>query len=134
MTKNENQGPVDQDGRPLIEKIGTVELDLTEVNPVVFKGRLYRFEYIRGNETTTPYYGNELGHAYSRFVDCETGEAQEVSITPAVTARYKTVYDGFFEKLATFARQHNAGLLQLNVDERVVPQLAHLFESGAYSV
>ena len=74
MQDNQTTPPVDQDGRPLIEKLGTVELDLTEVNPVVFKGRLYRFEYIRGSETTTPYYGNKLGHAYSRFVDHETGE------------------------------------------------------------
>ncbi len=69
-----------------------------------------------------------------RLVDCETGDAQEVSITPAITARYQAVYDTFCGKLTTFARQRNAGLLQLNVEERVVPQLAHLFESGAYTV
>ena len=74
MRKNENRGPVDRDGRPFIHKLGTIELDLTEVNPVVFKGRLYRFEYIRGNETTNPYYANELGKPYFRFVDHATGE------------------------------------------------------------
>ncbi len=68
-----------------------------------------------------------------RLVDCETGEAQEVSITPAVTARYQAVYDEFCNKLATFARRRDAGLLQLDVEKRVVPQLAHLFESGAYT-
>ncbi len=40
MNRNENSGPLDQDGRLLIHKLGTIELDLTEVNPVVFKGKL----------------------------------------------------------------------------------------------
>src|SRR6185503_13014949 len=40
-------GPTDKDGRPLIQKLGTVDLDLVETTPVVFKDRLWRFEWVR---------------------------------------------------------------------------------------
>lgn len=56
--------------RPHIIKHGTVDIDLVEANPVVFKGRLYRFEWVRKQ-----YWANETGRAYCRFVDYETGEA-----------------------------------------------------------
>jgi len=53
---------------PCIQKLGTIDCDLVETNPVVFKGRLYRFEYVRTN-----YAGNTTGDSYFRFVDHETG-------------------------------------------------------------
>ena len=40
-------GPLDADGRPLIRKLGTIDLDLVETTPVVFGNRLYRFEWVR---------------------------------------------------------------------------------------
>ena len=61
--------PTDPQGRPLIEKIGTIDCDMVETTPVVFKGRLYRFEYVRSN-----YWNNKTGDSYFRFVDHETGE------------------------------------------------------------
>ena len=61
--------PVDSQGRPLIRKLGTIDCDLVETTPVVFRGKLYRCEWVR-----TSYEGNELGENYSRLVDVRTGE------------------------------------------------------------
>lgn len=55
--------------KPVIRKLGTVECDLVEATPVVFRGRLYRFDYVRQG-----YAGNTTGDSYFRFVDHETGE------------------------------------------------------------
>ena len=64
--------------KPQIKKIGTVDCDLVETNPVVFKDRLYRFEYVRAG-----YAYNDTGDAYFRLVDRETGEP-----TPAFAHGY----------------------------------------------
>ena len=64
------RGPIDGLGRPQIIKHGTVDIDLVETNPVVFRGRLYRLECVRER-----YWANETGRTYSRFVDYETGDA-----------------------------------------------------------
>ena len=55
--------------KPLIEKLGTIDRGLVETTPVVHRGRLYRFEYVRAT-----YHANETGDSYFRFVDCESGE------------------------------------------------------------
>jgi hypothetical protein len=55
--------------KPVIRKLGTIDCDLVETTPVVFKGRLFRFEYVRER-----YAGNTTGDSYFRFVDWETGE------------------------------------------------------------
>jgi len=52
-----------------IKKLGTIDCDLVETNPVVFKNRLYRFEYVRPG-----YAYNDTGDSYYRFIDHETGE------------------------------------------------------------
>ena len=62
--------PVDEAGRPLIKKLGTIDCDLVETTPVVFRGRLYRFEYVHDN-----YKQNRTGSTYFRFVDVESGRA-----------------------------------------------------------
>ena len=62
--------PVDSQGRPLIRKLGTIDCDLVETTPVVFRGQLYRCEWVR-----TSYKGNELGENYSRLVNVSTGRA-----------------------------------------------------------
>lgn len=59
-------GPV----RPEIRKLGTLDLDMVEATPVVFKDRLHRFEYVRKD-----YRANATGDSYFRFIDAETGEA-----------------------------------------------------------
>ena len=61
--------PVDDAGRPRIVKLGTIDCDLVETTPVVFKKRLYRFEWVRKG-----YWNNKLGDDYFRFVDHATGE------------------------------------------------------------
>jgi len=50
--------------KPFIKKLGTIDLDLVETSPVVFKNRLYRFEYVRPG-----YWNNKTGDSYFRFVD-----------------------------------------------------------------
>jgi len=53
-----------QDARPVIKKVGTIDHLMVETTPVVFKNRLYRFEYVRDN-----YHTNKSGVAYFRFID-----------------------------------------------------------------
>jgi len=56
--------------RPEIRKLGTLDLDMVEATPVVFKDRLHRFEYVRKD-----YKANTTGDSYFRFIDVETGKA-----------------------------------------------------------
>ena len=56
--------------RPPIRKLGTLDLDMVETTPVVFRDRLYRFEYVRPG-----YQANKTGDSYFRFIDVETGKA-----------------------------------------------------------
>jgi hypothetical protein len=62
-------GPLDAKGRPRIEKLGTIDCDLVETTPIVWKDRLYRFEWVRKE-----YRGNTTGKPYFRLVDHDTGE------------------------------------------------------------
>lgn len=55
--------------RPVIEKRGTLDCDMVETTPVVFNGRLYRFEYVRAKY----YEPNTTGDSYFRFVDVAAG-------------------------------------------------------------
>jgi len=64
--------PVDPAGRPLIQKLGTIDLDLVECTPVVFRGKVYRFEWVRKS-----YLGHSLDESwaqdgYFRFVEHST--------------------------------------------------------------
>ncbi len=56
--------------RPTIKKLGTIDLLMVETTPVVFKDRLYRFEYVRDN-----YHANKTGASYFRFIDVATDKA-----------------------------------------------------------
>jgi len=58
----------DEPRRPSIRKLGTLDLDMVESTPVVFRDRLYRFEYVRPGYTA-----NKTGDSYFRFIDVETG-------------------------------------------------------------
>jgi len=62
-------GPIDAQERPLIRKLGTIDLDLVETTPVVFGGRLYRLEWVREG-----YWNNQRKTNYFRFVEHATGE------------------------------------------------------------
>ena len=72
--------------RPLIVKLGTIDVDLVETTPVVFKGKLYRYEYVRKG-----YWANKTGEDYFRFVDHKTG-----GCTPAF-AHGKVLGNAFVE-------------------------------------
>ncbi|MCD6350613.1 MAG: hypothetical protein J7M26_00730 [Armatimonadetes bacterium] len=55
-------------GRPAIHKLGTIDCDLVESTPVVYQGRLYRFEWVRWR-----YKHNYFGKRnYYRLLDVET--------------------------------------------------------------
>lgn len=56
--------------KPVVKKLGTIDCDMVETTPVVFLGRLYRFEYVRAQY----YKPNTTGDSYFRFVDIETGD------------------------------------------------------------
>jgi hypothetical protein len=73
----------DKPKRPTIRKLGVIDLLMVETTPVVFQGRLYRFEYVRDN-----YPANKTGASYFRFLDVAAGKA-----TPAcaVTAHGQRV-------------------------------------------
>ena len=66
------------EGAPVIKKLGTIDCDMVETTPVVFKSRLYRFEYVRDN-----YKPNTTGKSYFRFIDVASGDA-----TPSFAAGY----------------------------------------------
>lgn len=53
-----------------ITKLGTIDCDLVETTPIVFKNKLYRYEYVREG-----YKKNTTGDSYSRFIDHKSGEA-----------------------------------------------------------
>jgi len=57
-------------GPPPIVKHGTIACDLVEATPLVYAGKLYRFEYVRDR-----YKDNPAGQACFRLVDLKTGEA-----------------------------------------------------------
>jgi len=59
--------------KQLVKK-GTLDIDIVESTPVVWKDKLFRFEWIR-DEIGRGYYGNGEGCSYFRFTDMETEES-----------------------------------------------------------
>ena len=72
------QGTADADA-PTIKKLGTIDCDMVETTPIVFKGKLYRFEYVRKDR----YKPNKTGDSYFRFIDTATDDA-----TPSFATGY----------------------------------------------
>ena len=66
--------------------------------------------------------------------DCESGLEHDVSVTPEVRAAYRRIYAAFEQDLTKFAASRQAGLLRIDVDQPVVPQLSELFATGTYVV
>ena len=66
--------------------------------------------------------------------DCESGQEHDVSVTSEVVAAYRRAYESFEQGLHKLAMSQQAGLVRVDVDEPVVPQLSTLFESGAFVV
>ena len=67
-----------------------------------------------------------------RVRDCETGVAEDITVTPAVLDRYREAYGAFESALTDFSTERRAGLLRLDADSDIVGQLASLFEGGRY--
>jgi uncharacterized protein (DUF58 family) len=65
-----------------------------------------------------------------RLVDAEGGTTLDVSVTQAVLARYRAAYERFQADLVDTARARGAGLVRIDADQPVVPQLAAVFEGG----
>lgn len=55
--------------RPEIRRLGTIMCDMVETTPVVFHGRLYRFEYFRSSELNE---ANPDNVSHFRFIDVQT--------------------------------------------------------------
>ena len=66
--------------------------------------------------------------------DCESGAVEDVSATTAVLERYRQAYDRFQQQIVDFAKSRNVGLLQLDVEQDILAQLATLFQTGSYEV
>jgi len=63
---------ITSEGPPQIVKTGTIDCDLVETTPVVFKNTIYRFEYVRSR-----YWDNHIGDSYFRFINVDTGETTQ---------------------------------------------------------
>ena len=73
-------------------------------------------------------------HGDVRLRDCESGDAVDLTITPARLARYRQSYQEFNDRLAEFATDYDAGLVRVDADEDVLDQLGGLFETGRLTV
>jgi hypothetical protein len=71
----------DKAKKPALKKLGTIDLLMVETTPVVFKDRLYRFEYVRDN-----YHANKTGASYFCFIDVATGKATPASPWASISA------------------------------------------------
>jgi len=69
-----------------------------------------------------------------RLLDCETGEAAQITVTPHVMERYRETYAQFNRDLAALVKYHHGGLLRLDVEQDLVTQLNTLFAAGSLVV
>lgn len=65
-----------------------------------------------------------------RLRDCETGSATEVTVTTSVLARYRQVYERFNRDLGSLAEHLGGGLLQVDCDADLIPQLHEALSPG----
>ena len=64
-----------------------------------------------------------------RLTDCETSVSVDLTVEPAVLARYREIYQEFNNTLETFANSRSAGLVRMDVEQPVLTQLGELFGS-----
>lgn len=67
-----------------------------------------------------------------RLQDCETGDFQDVSVSANVLSKYREAYDRFYGQLDVFCRKRDIGILNLDANADIVPQLAALLEGGRF--
>jgi hypothetical protein len=71
--------PVDANGRPLIIKLGTIDVDIVESTPIVFHNKLYRFQWIRGGRDLADAPDGDWSKAgYFRFLDIKNNRTTPV--------------------------------------------------------
>ena len=81
---NEKRNPP----KPIV-KLGTIGINIVETVPVVWQGRLMRFEWIRSRDSCGGNPKNDRGYCYSRFTDMETGEhSPDMAVGNAFTGAF----------------------------------------------
>lgn len=65
-----------------------------------------------------------------RVKDCESGEITDVTVSPAVLARYALAYETFNAGLTALASRRQLRLLRIDVEAELLAQLAPLFATG----
>ncbi len=91
-----------------IVKLGTIDCDLVETTPVVFDGKVYRFEYVRER-----YWNNRTGDSYFRFVSHTDGS-------------HTTPFASGFHLGSAYVRQNN--MIVTGVDDWGADKI-HIFTS-----
>ncbi len=86
--------------------------------------RLLLIQVVRQSDVD-PSHNGEL-----RMVDCESGAALDVTVTPAVLERYADAYRSFGDKLTSFASRRRAVHLRLDAERPVLAQVGELFVDG----
>ena len=119
--------------RPGLVAIISDFFDPNGIEPVLeelgrFQHRLLFVQLVRETDRNPDVQGD------LRLVDCESGAAEDVSVTSNVVEKYRQAYSRFEDQITRFAKRRGAGLVRLDVEREVVPQLASLFETGSYSI
>ncbi len=66
------------------------------------------------------------------LVDCEGGESLTLEVDDSVVARYRSAYESFVAEVESAVAHRGGGCCTLTTAEPVVPQIAALFERGAF--
>ncbi len=64
------------------------------------------------------------------LLDCESGDAIDLTVTPEAVARYRRSYDDFCNGLLAFAARRRAAHVRLDADRPLLTQLGDVFPDG----
>jgi sirohydrochlorin ferrochelatase len=67
-----------------------------------------------------------------RLCDMETGETRDVSVTPAVIARYKEAFETFCASISESAKRHGMEYIQVRTDAPVETLLLKTLRTSGY--
>ena len=88
-----------EDGPPRIEKLGTIACDVVESTPIVFRGKRYRFEWVRAGNPE-----NRLKKNHFHFVDVATSKTTKPF---AVGYAFGSAFERTFDSLSwSFSFDH----------------------------
>ncbi len=74
---------------------------------------------------------NPLHSGDVEIEDCESGEVQNLSITPHCLQLYREAYESFQSQLLEFSHKRQAAFVRIDVEKDTIPQFAELFENGS---